>query len=562
MAHIITQSCCNDATCVSVCPVNCIHPTPGEPDFATAEMLYIDPDVCIDCGACVAPCPVSAIYPDYELPSAFTDYEELNATYFVNRDNAKPAVPRLVARRAWDDGTELLRVAVVGAGPSAFYAAEELLTQTGLKVEVDMFERLPVAGGLVRYGVAPDHQATKGVLNSFSETMRRPGFRLLANVEVGRDVSHAQLATRYHAVVYAVGAMGDRGLGIPGESLAGCHSATAFVSWYNGHPDFATQEFDLSCPRVAIVGNGNVALDVARILTTDIDHLRKTDISDNALAALAASKVEEVVIIGRRSPAEAAFTTPEFMGLVAAPGVSVVVSPDEVDLNRERSGHAARSSPGQLKAELLARHSRREPGSGRRVTFKFLRTPVEVLGRERVAGIRLGCNDLVSEDRAMVARPTGRTEDLEGGMVLRAVGYRADPLPQLPYDRHNSTLPNDQGRVVDPSTGQPLSGVYATGWIKRGPSGVIGTNKQCAKETVACLLDDFADARLPRPAEEEDVAALLPQAVNAEGARVIDAHERAAGRAGFRPRVKVLQLDEMIRVASTVAPTPGPGRSR
>jgi ferredoxin--NADP+ reductase len=553
MTHVITQNCCNDAACVVVCPVNCIHPTPEEPDYSTAEMLYIDPQVCIDCGACIDACPVTAIYPDYDLEAPYEQYEALNASYFVDPVRAsydQTMVEKVV--RDWANSVSgTLRVAVVGSGPAAFYAAEELLSQRNLVAEVDMFERLPTPGGLVRYGVAPDHQETKSVLDSFSRTMRRQGFRLFGNVEIGRDLTHEQLAQRYHAVVYAVGAMSDHSLGIRGEDLPNSHSATSFVAWYNGHPEFSSQSFDLSCERVVIIGNGNVAIDVARLLCTDVEALRHTDIAQPALTALQGSNIKEVVIVGRRGPVEAAFTTPELLGLAMVPGLDLVVAGEEVDppyTYAEQSGEAGFDT-GPLKNELLAQLSRRAKTGGRRIRFRFLRTPVEILGEDRVTGIRLVRNDLLREGNRVVARPTGETEDLECGLVLRAVGYRGRAVPGLPFDEHRSVLPQIEGRVVDPSTGRSLPGVYVCGWIKRGPSGVIGTNKKCARETVVHLLDDFARGLLPEPRTQDDVAALLPQAVDATGWRAIDAYEQAAGREQARPRQKLLSVDRMLAVA-------------
>src|SRR3546814_689419 len=336
MTHVITRACCNDAACVPVCPVNCIHPTPDEPDYGTAEMLYIDPQGCIDCGACVEACPVSAITADYDLAPEYARYEEINARYFASEERQDyEQVQNTRTSRSWADAPEgTLKVAIVGSGPAACYAAEELLTQRGLPAEVDMFEKLPTPWGLVRFGVAPDHQDTKSASGSFARTMKRKGFRLFLNAEVGVDITLAELKERYHAVIYAVGAMGDRALGVPGETLPGSHSATEFVAWYNGHPDFAARTFDLAHERAVIVGNGNVALDVARILVSDPEALAKTDIADHALAQLRSSKVREVVVLGRRGPLEAAFTTKELIGLSQTPGADLLVRPDELSVNR------------------------------------------------------------------------------------------------------------------------------------------------------------------------------------------------------------------------------------
>ena len=554
MTHVITQNCCNDAGCVVVCPVNCIHPTPDEPDFGMAEMLYIDPAVCIDCGACLDACPVSAIYPDYELPEPFAPYEALNASYFADPVRAEYDQSPTAAGRTWEaTGVGRLRVAVVGSGPAAFYAAEEVLSQRALEAEVDMFERLPAPGGLVRYGVAPDHQKTKAVLDTFARTMRRQGLRFFGNVEVGRDITHEQLTDRYHAVVYAVGATADHALGVPGEHLSNSHSATEFVAWYNGHPEYVNRSFDLSSERVVIIGNGNVAIDVARVLCSDPAALERTDVAEPALEVLRESMVSEVVIIGRRGPAQAAFTTPELMGLAEMSGIDIVVAPDEVGPTFTYEPDTAGSpfATGPLKNELLRDLSQRTAAADRRITFRFLRTPVEILGEEKVEGIRLVRNDLVRENGQVVARATGETEDLSCGLILRAVGYRASPVPDLPFDEHRSVLPHVDGRVVDPGTGQPILGVYATGWIKRGPSGVIGTNKKCARDTVDRLLEDFTNGVLPAPAVADDMPALLPDAIPAEAWRLIDAHERDAGRATSRPRVKLLEIERMLEVART-----------
>ncbi|RLV47470.1 4Fe-4S dicluster domain-containing protein [Nocardioides mangrovicus] len=550
MTHVITQNCCNDAACVPVCPVNCIHPTPDEPDYATAEMLYIDPQGCIDCGACLDVCPVGAIAPDFDLPDRFVPYLDLNAGYYEDPVRASYAQnPKRTRRRRWEaDATRSLKVAIVGSGPAACYAAEELLAQRHLGAQVDMFERLPVPGGLVRYGVAPDHQATKSVTDTFARTMRRQGFRLFLNVEVGTHLTHEDLMGRYHAVVYAVGAMSDRPLDIPGEDLAGSHSATEFVAWYNGHPDFADRSFDLSGERAVVFGNGNVALDVARVLVSDIDRLRRTDIADHALEQLAASAVREVVVAGRRGPAQAAFTTPELLGLVDLADVDLVVRRDELVVEHPQDD-GDRFVMGPRKTELLRRLGTEEPARERRVTMRFLASPGEILGSERVEGVRLLHNELVEQDGSPIARPTGAYEDLSCGLVLRSVGYRGKNVGGLPFDDTRAILPNDHGRVLESALGAVLPGVFVTGWIKRGPSGVIGTNKKCAKETVGALLDDFVEGRLPTPRLSDDLVDALPEHLDLQGWRAIDRAEVQAGEASGRPRVKLTRVDDMLRTA-------------
>ncbi|GAB4009140.1 4Fe-4S binding protein [Nocardioides ultimimeridianus] len=542
MTHVITRACCNDAACVPVCPVNCIHPTPDEPDYRTAEMLYIDPQSCIDCGACVETCPVGAIQADYDLSEESARYEGINARYYETpgrRDYEE--VQNVAAKRDWSAGPEgTLRVAVVGSGPSAFYAAEEILSQRGLEAEVDMFERLPVPWGLVRAGVAPDHQDTKAAADPFNRTARRKGFRMFLNTEIGRDISPEQLQERYHAVVYAVGALGERTLGVPGEDLPGSHSATAFVSWYNGHPDFSSRTFDLSCERAVIIGNGNVALDVARVLLSDPDRLAATDIADHALEALRSSKVREVVVVGRRGAREAAFTTPELLGLLETEGIDVVARPDELG-----SAAAGDRSMEALKVELLEELCTGTPTQDRRISLRFLLSPVEILGEGWVEGVRLVRNRLeVGEDGRTIAVATADSEELACGLVFRSVGYLGEAVPGLPFDESRGVVPNDGGRVAGAADS------YVTGWIKRGPSGVIGTNKKCAKETVAALFDDYVAGRLTVPvAGAEDVADLIDGYIDLQGWKQLDDHERKGGKGQRRPRVKIVDREQMVAIA-------------
>jgi len=554
MTHVITRACCNDAACVPVCPVNCIHPTPDEPDYGTAEMLYIDPDGCIDCQACVDVCPVSAIVADYDLTPEFARYEEINARYFASPERADyvhEAQP--AARRDWSGvaGTPL-RVAVIGSGPAACYAAEEILSQRGLDAEVDMFERLPTPGGLVRFGVAPDHQDTKGAANSFARTMKRNGFRLFLNSEVGVGVSLPDLQERYHAVIVAAGAMGDRQLGVPGEDLPGSHSATELVAWYNGHPDFANRTFDFSSERAVVIGNGNVALDVARILTSDPESLARTDIADHALAQLRESRIREVVVVGRRGPTEAAFSVPELLGLADTPGVDIVARPGELAIDKAtlaRIGDPASSMP-WYKVRLLEELGTATPNADRRIVLRFLASPTEIVGDGWVEGVRLGLNRLVERDGTVVAEPTGDAEELACGLVLRAVGYRGQPLEGLPFDDARGVIPNLAGRVMASGTGEPVPGVYVAGWIKRGPSGVIGTNKRCARETVASLFDDWVEGRLPDPTKDTaDVEALLPDHIDLGGWRQIDQAERRLGKEQRRPRVKLVEVSGLLAAA-------------
>ncbi|AXY53416.1 FAD-dependent oxidoreductase [Rhodococcus ruber] len=557
MAYVITQTCCNDASCVAVCPVNCIHPTPEEREFAQTEMLHIDPQTCIDCGACADACPVEAIFPEDRLTEAQTRFKDINAEYYTAHpmpENWNPLTPTPAPPR----GQETLRVAVVGAGPAACYAAQELLERSN--VEVEMFDRLPTPWGLVRSGVAPDHPGTKAVTESFEWSFRREAFALHLDVEVGRDIDHDELLAHHHAVVYATGASADCSLGIPGEDLPGSHAATEFVAWYNGHPDYADRVFDLSGERAVLVGNGNVALDVARILTMDVDELARTDIADHALEALRRSNIREVVLLGRRGPAQAAYSNPEFLALGDLNGVDVVVDESELDLDPASAELAAADPAVAMRMRLAREYARREPRPGnKRIVFRYLVSPTAIEGTDRVTGLRAVRNELIpGDDGALVARPTEQTLHLDAQLVLRSIGYRGVPLPGVPFDERRAIVPNEDGRVTGAGPG-----VYVTGWIKRGPSGVIGTNKACAKETVAALLADFDAGRLARPAYgRRELDRLLgqrrPSRVGLSGWHEIDEAERAAGRAAGRPRVK---LTDRARLTKTAAGRPRSGRS-
>jgi ferredoxin/flavodoxin---NADP+ reductase len=448
-----------------------------------------------------------------------------------------------------------LRVAIVGSGPSGFYAAGHLLGQAGRPVEIDVYDRLPTPWGLVRGGVAPDHPKIKSVTRVFEKTAAQPGVRFFGNVEVGRDVGHERLAQWYDAVIWAVGTAGDRTSGIPGEELPGSASATEFVGWYNGHPDFRDREFDLSGGRAIVIGNGNVALDVARMLTLTHDELAVTDVADHALEALEASSITEILVLGRRGPEQAAFTTPELLELGELFAGDVVVNPRDLDLPGElrepELGHTARRN-----LEVLAEYAQGSPsGKRKRIVLRFLTSPVEILGDGRVEAVKVVRNELVRDERgALRARPTGETETIEVGVVLRAIGYTGRPLPGLPFDPARGLIPHEGGRIVD--NAGPVRGAYVAGWIKRGPSGVIGTNKKCAQETVDALLEDLEAGRLdlaaPRPTGREVLERLLehqPRLVDYEGWLAIDRHERRLGEPAGRPRVKLTRIQELLAAA-------------
>ncbi len=441
---------------------------------------------------------------------------------------------------------ERLKVAVVGSGPAGFYAAEALL-RASTPARVDVFERLPVPFGLVRYGVAPDHQSIKRVQAAFERTATLPGFRYFGNVEVGRDLSVDELLRGYHAVVVATGAALDRRLDIPGENLEGSYAATAFVGFYNGHPDFIDLRFVLDSERVVVVGMGNVALDVARLLLMDRDELAKTDISQRALELLRRSPVREVVLLGRRGPAQAAFDQGELEAIADLPGVGLEVEGDvsfvdEADL----------SAPARKNLAYLARLALQGPGDApRRLRLRFLTSPLELLGSEgRVRALRVEENRLVGSGPHVRAEPTGERWEIPTGVVIRSVGYRGHAVPGLPFDTKRNVVQSSGGRVTN-FNGEPQPGLYCSGWIKRGPSGLVGTNKADSKETVELLLRD-AEALLARRLTL-DVDALCAtrglKVVDFEGYRRIDAAERERGAALGKVRDKLERVADMLAVA-------------
>jgi len=436
-------------------------------------------------------------------------------------------------------GRRGLTVAVVGSGPAGMYAADELLTQDGVRVNV--FDKLPTPYGLVRAGVAPDHQSTRSITRLFDRISSTPGFAYFLNVEVGRHLSHAELSVHHHAVIYAVGAPGDRRLDIDGMGMPGTGTATETVAWINGHPDFADRAIDLSHHRVVVIGNGNVALDVARILTADPEALAAKDISDSALAVLRTAAVREVVVAARRDPADSAFTLPELIGLTAN---SVVVL-GAADHALVRADLQSCLEPGaRAKLEILAGlpdAGYADPGRPR-IRLAYRLTPQRVTGTGRAQGV------------VFTRTGTGEEVAVDAGLVLSSIGYRGAPIAGLPFDDAAAVVPNRSGRVVDPATGAPINGAYVAGWIKRGPTGFIGTNKSCAMQTVAALVDDFNAGLLTDPVARPAaltrlVGARQPDVVDATGWRAIDAAEIARGQAAGRPRVKFTSVPEMLAVA-------------
>lgn len=457
-------------------------------------------------------------------------------------------------------GTESnpLRVAIVGAGPTGFYAAEHLFKQKDLVIEVDMFDRLPTPFGLVRGGVAPDHQKIKTVTKAFDRIAKNSRFRFYGYVEIGRDINVEDLRCHYHQIIYTTGAQTDRQMNIPGEDLQGSHPATEFVAWYNGHPDYRDYEFDLSGERAAVVGIGNVALDVARILARDPDELAKTDIADHALEALRHSNIKDIYVLGRRGPAQAKFTTPEAKELGELEGADVFTMPDEMELDElsEQSLAQSQDRGTMKKVEILQSYTDNKPsGKPKKLIVRFLVSPVELYGNEagQVTGMKLVKNKLYASG-AGTLRPkaTDQFEEIPVDIVFRSVGYRGVALPGVPFYENWGVILNEKGRVLNPETNKPVIGEYTGGWIKRGPSGVIGTNKPDAVETVNCMLEDLEAGKTLTPAQPDATAARdfikqqQPNYFSYEDWLRLDEIEVAKGKETGQPRVKFTRVAEML----------------
>mgnify|MGYP003979265301 CR=1 FL=1 len=454
-----------------------------------------------------------------------------------------------------------LRVAIIGAGPSGFYTVSNFLKQKELHVEFDMYDRLPTPFGLVRAGVAPDHQKDKSVQRAYDKSAQTANFRFYGNVEYGRDIHLSDLKKHYHQVIFTSGAPFDRSLNVPGEDFEGSFSATEFVAWYNGHPDFADRQFDLSQESVAVVGIGNVAMDVARILCKTHEELAVTDMADYALEALKKSKVKNVYILGRRGPAQAAFTPPEIKEMGEFADADVTVSAEEATL--DDASAAALEASGDKNAQknvafVQEYAARPNAGKSRQLTMRFLVSPTELLGEGgKVTGIRLVKNKLVAGDDGSI-RPTATDEEeiIPVGLVFRSVGYLGQPLPEVPYNADWGTILNNAGRVVD-TDGSPVTGIYTAGWIKRGPTGVIGTNKPCAQETVGCMVEDLAAAsiNIPEDPSVEGAESLVqerqPDSISYSEWLKINEVEVSRGEAEGRPRVKLTSIPEMVKVAKS-----------
>lgn len=450
-----------------------------------------------------------------------------------------------------------LRVAIIGAGPAGFYAAESLLKKSDLSLTIDFFNRFPTPFGLVRDGVSPDHQSIKSVIRVFDKILADPRVRFFGNVNYGSDIHHDELKRFYDQIIYAYGAQADRRMGIPGEDLPNSYPATAFVGWYNGHPDYCTLPIDLSCERAVVVGNGNVAMDVARMLVLSPDVLMKTDIADHALERLRESKVREVVVLGRRGPAQAAFKNPEIKELGKLDGVDILVDPRDLELDPISTTTIEQDRSAKINLDILRDYAARtEHSAPRRIIMRFLASPVEILGTDgHITAVKIEHNALVPDARgSLQAQGTGEFETIEAGLVLRSIGYRSVPVEGVPFNFKNHTINNISGRVVQPETGEPLPGEYVVGWAKRGPSGLIGNNKPDSAATVESMLADLEtlpaisdDQRDPSQIEdflrEREV-----DYVTYKDWKILDQYEISCGAPHGRPRVKLTTVTEMLAV--------------
>jgi ferredoxin--NADP+ reductase len=446
-----------------------------------------------------------------------------------------------------------LRVAIVGSGPSGFYAAEALF---GAEVEVlvDMYDRLPAPFGLVRYGVAPDHGKIKNVTRVYEKTASNSAFSFFGNVDVGTDITLDEMRQYYDAIVFASGAQTDRQLGIPGEDLAGSHAATEFVAWYNGHPDFIDRTFDLSCETAVVIGIGNVAVDVARILSKTVNELKNTDIAAHALEVLANSKIKNIHLIGRRGPVQAAFTPQELKELGALEDCEFVLEDPSLEINSESQAELdlPKASQARKLIKILTEFSQRPAtAKSRRLVLHLLKSPTELVGDGRVNEVVLERNTLIGEPGKQKSRGTGETENLACGVLFRSVGYRGTPIPGVPFHDQWGIIPNEDGRVVD--DGKPVPGLYAAGWIKRGPSGIIGTNKPDSIATIKALLADLPSLNPCPRREKESVMAHLSSKgvkfVDYDAWKKIDAAEVTRGEEKGKPREKFVTVDEMLAAA-------------
>jgi ferredoxin--NADP+ reductase len=456
-------------------------------------------------------------------------------------------------------GSKSFRVAIIGAGPAGFYSAGQLFKEYSDSVEVDMFDRLPIPFGLVRFGVAPDHLKIKSVTKLYDRIANKPGFRFWGNVEFGKHINLEDLRANYHCIVFAYGAQGSRVLGIPGENLEGSYAATDFVAWYNGHPDYSKHTFDLAVDTAVVVGIGNVAIDVARILCLTEEELLQSDIADYALDALLQSRVREVVLLGRRGPAQAAFTNPEIKELGDLQGADIHIIDEEAELDILSRQDLDINGDKMLarKVEIIQDFAERNYNNkSKAIKIRFLTSPVEIFsnGLGKVSGIRLVKNEIHRSSQGVLkARPSNMYEDLSAGLVLRSVGYLGSSVPGIPFDNKSGIICNVQGRILNPETQELLTGMYTCGWIKRGPTGVIGTNKADSVESINCLIEDVKSGKMLKPINssivgiEELVRSRQPDVLTFMDWKQLDNMERAKGSAVGRPRVKFTNTPSMLK---------------
>ncbi|MGW5715666.1 FAD-dependent oxidoreductase [Amycolatopsis sp. NPDC003865] len=437
----------------------------------------------------------------------------------------------------------------MGAGPAGIYAAD-ILDKSDADVTIDLFERMPAPFGLIRYGVAPDHPRIKGIVTALHKVLDKPNIRLLGNIDYGTDIKLDELREFYDAVIFSTGASADRALDIPGIDLDGSYGAADFVSWYDGHPD-VPRTWPLTASSVAVLGVGNVALDVARILAKTADELLTTDIPDNVYQGLRTSPVTDVHVFGRRGPAQAKFTPLELRELDHSPNVEVIVSPEDIEFDDGSIAALRASKQIDMVVKTLQEWAIREPGNRKkRLHLHFFHSPAEVLGEDgRVTGLRTERTELTGDGNV---RGTGEFHDWDVQAVYRAVGYLSSHLPEIPFDHVAGVVPNQAGRVLDLDENQ-LPGVYVTGWIKRGPIGLIGHTKGDAAETIASLLSDAETLTAPRYASPDAILDFLAARgipfTTWEGWGRLDSHEKALGLAAGRERIKVVEREEMTRVS-------------
>ena len=450
----------------------------------------------------------------------------------------------------------LYRVAILGSGPAGFFAADHLFKNNELNIEIDMYDKLPTPFGLVRSGVAPDHQKIKTVTKVYDKIAANPKFKFFGLIEYGNHITLEDLKHHYHQVLFATGAQTDRRMNIPGEDLNRSHTATEFVAWYNGHPDFADLEFDLSGEKIAIIGMGNVAVDVARILCRSEEELSKTDIAGYAFEKLVNSNIKEIYMIGRRGPAQAAFTNPELKELGNLETADCLILKDESEVDELTAQHLIDNLERSVekKLEIISEFSNHTKTKEKSLTIRFLLSPTEIIPDEdgNVKAIKLVKNVLSkSDDGSLRPKATEENEILEVDMVFRSIGYRGIPLPEVPFKESWGIIPNIRGRVADEEENNTLTGLYVTGWIKRGPTGVIGTNKRDSGETVALMIEDIKNNNTFRPENptSDKIETLIkernPEYINYEDWLKIDSEEIARGEKVGRPRVKFTKIDDI-----------------